>query len=129
MHCIRMGLVRVEPIIASAAVTVTTREPLYKSGNSVTEQVRTFGHIRGEEKGLLRRTFLFVAVVWAFWLSGLNSEKRGPVRSCDNSLFTSPSEYMRLCSGQTFCFTPVCTRVFPRHYSHFMRFSIQCMKT
>lgn len=46
------------------------------------------------------------------FLSFFKSLKQWIGRSCDNSLFTPPSDYMRLCSGQAFCLPPVSTLVF-----------------
>lgn len=71
MHCSKMSLVRIEPIIASAAVTTseTTREPPYGSGKTMTVQVHGFGDVTGEKNTAYRKyrqTFLFEARTWMF---------------------------------------------------------------
>lgn len=112
-----MSLVRIEPIIASAAVTTceTTREPSHSSGKTMTVQVHSFDNVSGEKNTTYWKNpdrHFYLKPQCGCFLSPFKSAQQWIVWSCDNSLFTPPSDDMRLCSGQAFCLPPVSTLVF-----------------
>ncbi len=82
-----MSLVRIEPIIASAAVTTrwTTREPSHSSTKTMTVQVHSFNNVSGEKNITFwkyRQTFLFEGRMWMFPLPlqvGETMNSRGAV--------------------------------------------------
>lgn len=72
----------------------------------MTAQVHNLNNFAGEKNTTYRNPRVDV------FLPRFKLVQQQTVWSCDDSLFTPPKNFMRLCPGQAFCLPPVCTLIF-----------------